>query len=155
MSFPRTPLECQLPPLTALRANRGKGRGWDRFRQKVAGRSTQNTWICLLSACKSLIVYKSIPTCCTLFSTCLYFASTCCADFPTFSIFRAGRLYLSISLIIKKKRREKRQGEKEGHPRVFETAYFLIHGFLPPSTGFPWMNQCVFSDINHGDKYYG
>ena len=155
MRIPRTPRECTLPRPNVLRTT-GEGKdGRGRFRQKVAGRCTQNPWITRSTAPKSLIVYKCGPTGCPSFSTGRAAASTGRPVFSTCPIFAVFRPCLSISLFLKKKRREKEPGEKNGHPRVFHVAYFLIHGFPPHSTPDPWKSVEAIYQQNHGDKCYG
>jgi hypothetical protein len=75
--------------------------------------------------------------------------------FPHVDFLAFSGLSLSISLFLKKKRREKEPREEKQHPRVLAGAYFLIHGFPRQSTPIPWISVDTFIHKDHGDKCYG
>ena len=150
--IPRTPYECQLPRPAVLRTNvEGKdGRG---RRFAAGGRCTQNPWITPLSHPKSLIVYKTISTGRRRFSTGCVSLSTGRRRFSTGLVFRLFRAFFSISLFLKEEEKRESREKKNRHPRVFESAYFFIHGFLFRSTGNAWICVDWFMHEKQGVEY--
>lgn len=142
MNTPRTPQECQLPPPSPSGLTKRARGGPGCFRPKVGRRAPENRWILPCTRPKSLIVYNYGPTSCMRFSTGCDSVSTDSPVFSTCRFFAVFASLLSISLFLKKKKREKKHGEKNRQSTGFSSCLFFnprvftpIHPFSVDTCG--------------------
>jgi len=139
--IPRTPCECTLPRPDVLRTIEEEGNGQGRFWQKVVGRCTQNPWISLLTAPKSLIVYKCGPTGYRPFYTCCASVSTCPVIFSTCLLFRLfGPVSIYLSLFKEEEERKEGWREKQVSTGFLNCLFFNPRVFFPIH---PYSVDCV------------